>query len=84
MDKVEFSDMMKARTKDLAIQVIKLVDAFPSKTSYNTVERQIIRSATSTASNYRAVIRARSGGNFSLNSPSSLKNATKPFSGWNF
>jgi four helix bundle protein len=60
MDKVEFSDMMKGRTKDLAIQVIRFVDDFPTKTSYNTVGRQIIRSATSTAANYRAAIRARS------------------------
>jgi len=60
MEKKEFANMMKKRTKGLAIKIIKLVANFPQRTEYFVIGKQILRSATSTAANYRAVLRARS------------------------
>jgi len=51
---------LKARTKDFALCVIRLVDALPTSVKGRVVANQIIRSATSVAANYRAACRARS------------------------
>ena len=51
---------LKARTKDFALRVIRLVDALPNSIKGRTIANQIIRSATSVAANYRAACRARS------------------------
>ncbi len=55
---------LKARTKDFALRVMKLVDALPKKMSSDVVGRQLLRSATSVAANYRAACRARSKAEF--------------------
>ncbi len=60
MNKQEFTDMMVSRTKDVAIRVIKMVNSFPNKTAYFVIGKQVLKSATSTAANYRAVLRSRS------------------------
>jgi len=51
---------LKARTKDFALCVIRLVDALPTSVKGCVIANQIIRSATSVAANYRAACRARS------------------------
>jgi four helix bundle protein len=51
---------LKARTKDFALRVIRLVDALPNSVKGRVIANQIIRSATSVAANYRAACRARS------------------------
>jgi four helix bundle protein len=48
----------------LAVRVIKLVDALPSKRSCDVIGRQLIRSATSIGANYRAAPRGRSPAEF--------------------
>lgn len=56
MDREEF----QARTKQLALRVVKLVEALPRTTAASVIGRQVLRSATSVGANYRAACRARS------------------------
>jgi four helix bundle protein len=56
VDKHEF----QARTKRLALRVIKMTEALPRSTSASVLGRQVLRSATSIGANYRAACRARS------------------------
>jgi four helix bundle protein len=58
------AEELKSRTKKLAINIIKLCRTFPKEEESIIIKRQIIRSATSTAANYRAVCRARSDAEF--------------------
>lgn len=57
-------DQLKARTKDLALRVIRLTKALPNRPEAWTISNQILRSATSVAANYRAACRARSRSEF--------------------
>ncbi len=50
----------KARTKKLAISIIKLMDTLPNSRTADVVARQVIRSGTSIGANYRAACRAKS------------------------
>jgi four helix bundle protein len=63
-EKVVRSADLKARTKQFALRVIKLVDALPRTIQGRAVANQIIRSATSVAAIYRAACRARSRAEF--------------------
>lgn len=58
------SDTMKRRTKQLALVVIRLCRTLPSSPEARIITRQLLRSATSVAANYRAVCRARSTADF--------------------
>ena len=58
------SEQLKARTKQFAIQVIKLVRVLPRNEESRVIGRQLLRSATSVAANYRAVCRSRSKAEF--------------------
>jgi four helix bundle protein len=49
---------LKARTKEFALRVIRLVDALPNTVKGRAIANQIMRSATSIAANYRAACRA--------------------------
>jgi four helix bundle protein len=55
---------LKARTKQFALRVMKLVDALPRTVQGRAIANQIVRSATSVAANYRAACRARSRAEF--------------------
>jgi four helix bundle protein len=55
---------LKSRTKQFAHRVLKLVDTLPTKLSAQTIARQLARSGTSVAANYRAACRARSPADF--------------------
>src|SRR5216684_3641317 len=55
---------LKARTKEFALRVGRLVDALPNTVKGRTIANQIMRSATSVAANYRAACRARSRAEF--------------------
>jgi four helix bundle protein len=57
IDKIE---AYKKRTKDMALRVIKLYQTLPKTDEAKVIGKQLLRSATSTAANYRAVCRARS------------------------
>jgi four helix bundle protein len=55
---------LQNRTKSFALRVMTLIDHLPSTTKGRVIGDQIMRSATSVASNYRAVCRARSRAEF--------------------
>jgi len=60
MSNDEFRSMLLQRTRQLAINVVKLVNEFPSKTAYFVLGNQLVKSATSVAANCRASQRSRS------------------------
>jgi four helix bundle protein len=51
---------LKARSKQLGVRVIRLVEALPHNRSADVIGKQILRSATSVGANYRAACRAKS------------------------
>ena len=55
---------LKARTKKYALDIIRLVQSLPRNQTADILGRQLIRSATSVAANYRAACRARSRADF--------------------
>ena len=55
---------LKLRTKNFALRIIRLANALPNRTDAMIIKKQIIRSATSVASNYRAACRGRSTSEF--------------------
>jgi len=63
-EKVVRTADLKARTKQFALRVMKMVDALPRTIQGRAIPKQIIRSATSVAANYRAACRARSRAQF--------------------
>jgi TIGR02436 family protein len=58
------SDELRLRTKRYAAEVIRFVDNLPKGMSFEVMGKQLLRSATSTAANYRAACRARSKPDF--------------------
>ena len=60
----DFSDEFKKRTKSFAILIIELSRSFPKTEEAFIIKKQLLRSAFSVASNYRAVCRARSDSEF--------------------
>jgi four helix bundle protein len=57
-------ELIKKRTKQIGLEVIKLVDELPSKTSTWEISKQIIRCSTSIGANYRSSCRAKSAPDF--------------------
>ena len=58
------TDNLKQRTKEYALQVIRLVRALPAKPEGWVIGKQLLRSGTSVGANYRAACRARSRAEF--------------------
>src|SRR4051794_28877410 len=56
MNKKELQD----RLKNYAIAIVKFSEDLPDNSGFRTIKNQIVRSAPSSASNYRAACRARS------------------------
>ena len=56
MDEKEFKD----RTKQFSLRVIKMVESLPDGRAADVLGKQLLRSATSVAANYRAACRAKS------------------------
>ncbi len=54
------SEQLRIRTKKYAAEIVRFVDNLPRGVSYEVMGRQLLRSATSTAANYRAACRAGS------------------------
>ena len=54
------SDELKARTKEFALRIIRLVGALPRNVEGRAISSQLVRCGTSVAANYRAACRARS------------------------
>ena len=59
-----FAEGFKLRTKNFAMRVIKLFQALPNKVEAQLLSKQLLRSATSVAANYRSACRARSTAEF--------------------
>ena len=55
---------LKARTKKFALDVIRLCAVFPGSAQFQIITRQLMRSATSVASNYRSACRGKSRADF--------------------
>ena len=58
------ADKLQARTKLFALAVIRLFRALPGSEEARILGRQLLRSGTSVAANYRAARRARSRAEF--------------------
>ena len=57
-------EIIKKRTKQIGLEVIKLVDELPVKQSSWVISKQLIRCSTSVGANYRASCRAKSTPDF--------------------
>ena len=55
---------LKARTKSFAIRIVRLYRSLPRSTDAQVLGRQLLRSGTSVAANYRAACRSRSKAEF--------------------
>jgi four helix bundle protein len=63
-DDFKYRDELKQRTKLFALRMIKLCQKLPNATEAQIIGKQMLRSATSVAANYRAACRARSNAEF--------------------
>ena len=64
MTNAEFAEYFKDRTKQFALKTIKCFQCLPKTEEARIIGRQLLRSATSTAANYRAICRVRSDAEF--------------------
>lgn len=64
MDNIEFRERLKERTKDCALRIIRLYQDLPKTTEAQIIGKQLLRSGTSVAANYRAACRGRSNAEF--------------------
>ncbi|HET8572392.1 MAG TPA: four helix bundle protein [Edaphocola sp.] len=55
-----YNEMFRDKTKRLALAIIKTFSSLPYSDTIAIIRKQIIRSSTSVAANYRALNRARS------------------------
>src|SRR3954465_4215403 len=55
---------LKQRTKEFAIRIFKMADSLPRSMGAQVAGRQVLRSGSSVAANYRAACRARSRAEF--------------------
>ena len=64
MNNLEFARKMQGRTKSFAVQIVKFFGKLPKTDEGRVLGRQLLRSGTSVAANYRAVCRAKSEADF--------------------
>ena len=64
MNSFEFSEKLKARTKQFAVLIVKFYKTLPKTDEARVLGRQVLRSGTSVAANYRAVCRSKSQADF--------------------
>ncbi|KXH80568.1 four helix bundle protein [Chryseobacterium kwangjuense] len=57
---MDYNQVFRDRIKNFSVLVIKSLSSLPYSDALSVIRKQIIRSATSVAANYRAVSRARS------------------------
>ncbi|MBZ5514132.1 MAG: four helix bundle protein [Acidobacteriia bacterium] len=58
------AEELKARSKQFAIRIVRLSQALPNAREAWVIGKQVLRSGTSVAANYRAACRARSKSEF--------------------
>ncbi|HEY6937984.1 MAG TPA: four helix bundle protein [Terriglobales bacterium] len=61
---LEKAEILKLRTKQFAIRIVRLCRALPRSQEGKVLSNQLLRSGTSVAANYRAVCRSRSRADF--------------------
>ncbi|MCF6268267.1 MAG: four helix bundle protein [Melioribacteraceae bacterium] len=57
-------EILKDRTKQFALRIIKVVDALPNNVTGRAIGNQLIKCGTSVGANYRAACRGRSKAEF--------------------
>ncbi len=57
-------EILKKRTFDFALSVMKMVDELPKCKSHDVVSYQLLKSCTSVGANYRAACKAKSSPDF--------------------
>lgn len=57
---MDFNQVFRERTKKFSIAIIRTLSVLPYSDDVSIIRKQIIRSSSSVAANYRAVSRARS------------------------
>mgnify|MGYP003591999887 CR=1 FL=1 len=60
MKQEEFNEQFRRRTKQLALDIIKMVSSIPYSDALGVIRKQLIKASTSMAANFRASCRARS------------------------
>ncbi len=60
MSSLDYNQIFRDRTKKLCVSIIKNFSVLPYSEDLSVIRKQIYRSSTSVAANYRAVGRARS------------------------
>ena len=63
-EKNGFNEVFRERTRKLALAVIKLFEILKKSEESRIIGKQVLRSATSVAANYRAACRARSSAEY--------------------
>ena len=58
------AEELKKRAKQFAIRIVRLYQALPKREEARVIGKQVLRSGTSVAANYRAVCRSRSKAEF--------------------
>ncbi|MGF7078241.1 four helix bundle protein [Mucilaginibacter sp. UYCu711] len=64
IEKIEFGEMFKNRTKKFVVDNIKFYRTLPKTEEAKIIGRQLLRSSSSVGANYRAACRARSKAEF--------------------
>ena len=64
MNSLAKADELRRRTKSFAIRIVNVFRSMPRSPEGQTLGKQLLRSGTSVAANYRAVCRARSKAEF--------------------
>ncbi|WP_336961425.1 four helix bundle protein [Chryseobacterium contaminans] len=59
-DGMDFNQIFRERTKKFSIAIIRALSILPYSDDVSIIRKQVIRSSTSVAANYRAISRARS------------------------
>jgi four helix bundle protein len=64
MNALDKADALKERTKQFAIRIVAVSRSLPRSREADVIDKQLLRSGTAVAANYRAVCRARSKAEF--------------------
>ena len=64
IDRIEFAEVFKKRTKKFVVDNIKFFRTLPKTEEAKIIGRQLLRSSSSVGANYRAACRARSKAEF--------------------
>ena len=83
LNMVTTATLLQDRTKQFAIRIVKLYRSLPKTEEARIIGRQLLRSGTSVAANYRAVCRARSKAEFIAKIGVVVEEADETVFSWN-